>query len=697
MTSNSYLVRRGARYHFRRRLPCSFEVNRPISIALGTSDPVEARCLVRRLAANWDVLLMQLAHKFERGHLTIDEQEALFKKGLKDELARATSHLTAPIGSIDPQISHHKIMAAAYRIVARAPHNAEAICADIVETEIDDSWSDAEVHLLWKTLVLIVRPMSVSRTDALEALQDLNGPLSEGAIREARAQILRGYSEAHLRSRLLNTDTVKASGRGVMALLDDALSAKASIRNSSDQNIGHLKNVEPDPPKAEIQCEPYAYDSIYARPSDLRFSEVIEPVLSALEAQRGWKKDNGQRLAVCERAAWICGDKRLRDWTADDAEFFKETMRRIPRNFKWGKLYVSGPMAEPFDEGVIPPIEAGQERSPRTINRDLSILQNVSRRLAKTHWKLKFGGGLEVDFLEHTTRIEDDPLDPDRMPWTPEHLRTLYSLPLWQGGGGSTARLKLPVSKKVWMDAAYWLPLIATYTGICREEGAGLEVDDFNFACEVPYVVVKPNELRGLKTKSRSRVIPLHPELLDMGLRQYVEAVAAEQAHEEGRCTPIFLELWSDKAKQSATGKKVPSKGGRRFYAIAWRYLADGTHGRLPLPETKDGKKADFHSQRTYNLSVLASPDVAQAILDRHMGHAAKGTGQKKYNRRSLAYGEVRELKERLSIMVREMPNVTSHIPRQAKVNLLHLRKRSRVGSAPGRDAQRHFCQSFIG
>jgi hypothetical protein len=113
----------------------------------------------------------------------------------------------------------------------------------------------------------------------------------------------------------------------------------------------------------------------------------------------------------------------------------------------------------------------------------------------------------------------------------------------------------------------------------------------------------------------------------------------------------------------------------------------------MPLPETRDGKKADFHSQRTYNHSVLAAPHVAEKILAMHMGHAREGTGPRKYDRRALALGEVKELRERLDIMVREMPIVTAHIPRQEKVQLLHIRHRSRVGSAPGRDAQREFCK----
>lgn len=671
----SYLVRRGARYHFRRRLPSDYKCRRPTSIALGTSDPSEARRLARRLAAIWDDLLMQMPPDFARGHLTIDEQEALFRKGLKDELARATANSTAPIGVSNGHADTHKVMEAAYRVVARVPHDAPAIDIEIIEEEIDDSWANDEVLLLMKTLRLFVTPMSVSRTQALDALSELTAPINDGTTREARAQLLRGYAEAHRRASFLVRDEVKATGRGVMALLDDEVVGRVSA--------GPIKTPS-TPPNAE--------ESIYAFPSDLRFSEVMREALAELQEEKGWADDTGQREAVCERAAWICGDKPLRDWTAADARYFAKTVAKFPSKFSWGKLNKSGAMAVPFDEDAIPSNE-GMKRSPRTINRDLSILQNVSKRLAKTHWRLKYGDRLEVDFLEYTIRVEDDPGDPDRMPWTPDHLKTLYSLPLWQGGGGSVERLKPSAQPTVYMDAAYWLPLIATYTGICRQEGAGLEVDDFNFDSEVPYLVVKKNKLRRLKTNARSRVMPLHPELIDLGLRRYVEAVAREQDHQVGICTPIFPELWCKEAKYRGDGKKVPAVGGRRFYALAWRYAADATHGVMPLPETSGGKKADFHSQRTYNLSVLASPTVAQRILDMHMGHSSKGTGQKKYNRRALALGEVKELRERLDAMVREMPNVTSHVPRQMQINLLDLRKRSRVGSAPGRDAQREFCR----
>jgi len=112
----------------------------------------------------------------------------------------------------------------------------------------------------------------------------------------------------------------------------------------------------------------------------------------------------------------------------------------------------------------------------------------------------------------------------------------------------------------------------------------------------------------------------------------------------------------------------------------------------MPLPATSDGKKADFHSQRTYNASVLASPEVSQSIIDKHMGHAQQGTGPRNYIRRALALGEVQELRERLDVMIKQMPIVTDHVPVQDRVDLLPMIDRSRVGSAPGRNAKHKFC-----
>lgn len=692
MRKQTYLIRKGARYHFRRRCESKLS-NRPISISLGTADPGEARRLASRLAVIWDEITMHMQSNFQRGTLTIEERETIYKNALKEELGHATAHKDSPIGSSLTPPSLHRIMAAAYRIVRQVPHDAKGIDAEVIESVIGDNWSDTDFMQLIKTLEIMVTPMSVSLSDAKDALDELGISHNEAILDDARSQKLRGYAEAHDRAALLDHPVIKTSGRGVMALLDD------NIISSALQQVNEAKDSELSEHSSQMENNPET-SSVFLRPSNQRFSDIINPTLTALFIKNKWKPDKNQRKGIAERFAWITGDKILTEYVESDIQDYVDAMNLIPTNFKFGHLGTSGAMKIPFDPGIIPPITAEAMRNGRTINRDLSVLQKISEHLAKSHWRSKYGKTLEMDFLDASVRIEVDPSNPDRMPWTPKHLKTMFSLPLWQGSGGTNERMRKCSRPVIYQDAAYWGPLIGTYTGLAREEVCGLEVEDFEFGCDIPYLIVQSNMTRsqdgitpgGLKRLARQRVMPLHPELLRLGLGDYVQSIRNQKTGDSSVSTSIFPELYDKKAKLHGDGKVAPSFGGKRFYALAWRYIADSTHAILPLPETRSGKQADFHSLRTYNQSVLASPDVSQTIIDRHMGHALQGTGPRNYNRRALALGEIIELKERLKIMTDEMPNVTRHVQKASKVTMLHLRNRSRVGSAVGRDAQRRFC-----
>lgn len=297
-----------------------------------------------------------------------------------------------------------------------------------------------------------------------------------------------------------------------------------------------------------------------------------------------------------------------------------------------------------------------------------------------------------MNFQDARKRIESDDSDPKRMPLTEVNLLALYGLPLWQGGGGCNARVKPARTPTIYQDAAYWVPLLGTYAGMSREEACGLELADVEMAAATPYVLIQANMTKskdgvtpaGLKRSSRRRALPLHPELLRLGFARYVAAIT-----EEG-WDQLFPELYGE-LDQDATYVRWKKPGGPKFYGTAWRYMIDAAHAIEPLPQTSAGKHADFHSQRTYHYSAMAGEGVSAALLARHLGHSGRTTGDKSYNRRALALGEEKELAERLTVLIRELPNVTEHIPEPTRVNLLHLNKRSRVGSAAGRNAADRF------
>lgn len=689
MRQSSYLVRRGARYHFRRRLPSVYKCSQPISIALGTALPAEARRLGRRLAAKWDDLLMLMEPDVERGHLTIAEQQALFRAGLEEELALASAHLTAPIAVSRADDHNHKIMAAAYRIVARVPHDAAAIPRSVIDCELGENWTDNDKALLMQVLQLFVTPMSVSRTATADKLKVLGTPVNDRTCREGRSHLLRGYAEAHLR-----VEEARAMGVDL---------TRIELHRLLEENwCGAIQTVATPPARSNhseaSRSAPYAareYESgnlFFAKITSVRFSEQLDELLDTLFEDYGWQPDNGKTRHMLEVFAWLTGDKPMSDYEPADVDEYVRRLGRIPKGFNWGRLHASGAMAKPFDPAAYPVLPVSERRSDRTINSHLTKLQSASHILKKTHWLHRQGFGLVMNFQDARKRIETDDSDPKRMPLTEINLVALYGLPLWQGGGGCNARVKPASKPTIYQDAAYWVPLLGTYAGMSREEACGLELSDVEIAAATPYVLVQANMTKskdgvtpaGLKRSSRRRALPLHPELLRLGFAEYVAAIAAEGWDK------LFPEIYGELDKDASYARwKKP--GGPKFYATAWRYMIDAAHAIEPLPQTSGGKHADFHSQRTFHYSAMAGEGVSAALLARHVGHSGRTTGDKNYNRRALALGEEKELAERLAVLVRELPNVTSHVPEPTRVNLLHLNKRSRVGSAPGRNAADRF------
>lgn len=662
-------------------------------VALRTADPVDARNLARRLAARWDKVTLAMEEAFDRGILTLSEQQSLMRKALEDELADATRAKRGSLNADVASAAQRKVLIAAYRIVGAMPHDAGTVARAQMDEVIDDSWTAEERALLETTLRLFVTPNMINQTEVDGALAALGTPVNESTRAEARWMMFRGRIEAQERAALVEHPLFADSAVPGVELLDDA---KVELARRVAPAPALHEVSKPDSGVASRQCPPTPEHWLFAKASAVRFSEQIDELEKRMFRVNEWQPDNGRTRQMLEAFAWLTGDKIMSDYEPSDIETYVSRLSCIRKDFAWGKLHEKGEMAVPYDPEKFPEeltdIPPGQQRSSRTVNSHISKLQAASRVLSKTYWLPKAGAGNVMMFDEARRLVVIE--HAVRMPWTPEHLRTMYSLPLWQGGGGQHARVKFAGRSTVYQDAAYWAPLIATYTGMSREEICGLECLDFDFASEIPFLLVQKNMTKskdgktpaGLKRLSRHRVMPLHPELIELGLQAYVRNIEAE-GHKM-----IFPELYLPDAKYGGGGEKVPAFGGRRFYAIGWRFIMDATHAKHPLPETTGGKKADFQSQRTFNMSVLAAPGVSETLIADHMGHARKGTGPRNYDRRALTLGQKRELSERLEVLVRETPVVTDHVPRQSVVSLLPLNQRSRVGSAEGRNAAERFC-----
>ena len=94
-------------------------------------------------------------------------------------------------------------------------------------------------------------------------------------------------------------------------------------------------------------------------------------------------------------------------------------------------------------------------------------------------------------------------------------------------------------------EAAFWLPLIDTFCGAREEDVGCLTVADFREFDGVHYVELGDRKRSGGSTsRSTYRKVPIHEELLNIGILEYVEIVARRAGTRKG--VPLFPDLKPD-------------------------------------------------------------------------------------------------------------------------------------------------------
>jgi integrase len=96
----------------------------------------------------------------------------------------------------------------------------------------------------------------------------------------------------------------------------------------------------------------------------------------------------------------------------------------------------------------------------------------------------------------------------------------------------------------------FWLPMLGLYTGARLEELAGLHLSAFTTVDEISAMVLSDDETTdGGKNEHALRQVPIHQELINAGLLQYVEQLRAE-GHER-----LFPDI--GKAARDGFGKRA--------------------------------------------------------------------------------------------------------------------------------------------
>jgi integrase len=196
-------------------------------------------------------------------------------------------------------------------------------------------------------------------------------------------------------------------------------------------------------------------------------------------------------------------------------------------------------------------------------------------------------------------RLEE--AEPDREPWRTEDLVKLFASPVYakgvrpKAGGG---------------EAAFWLPVMGMFTGARLGELAPLRLSDIaeDAGSGVTFISIVEDveDGKSLKTASSRRMVPVHPELVRLGLLDFI----AKEAGKRGKDAALFPLL------------KPGANGGAGETWSKWfgRYIrANGITSRTSV----------FHSFRHGFKDALRAAKVSEDINDALTGHSGGGVGRR--------------------------------------------------------------------
>lgn len=259
--------------------------------------------------------------------------------------------------------------------------------------------------------------------------------------------------------------------------------------------------------------------------------------------------------------------------------------------------------------------------NPATTNRHWGFLRQL------TNW---FSGHQPLAKLDYGAFIVNDGRNQRslREGYTKQQGVEIFSLAPWTGSKSYARRMQ--PGDLVVHDAWYFVPLIAWYSGMRRDEICGMELVDIETSGGVWLFNIRDNDTRRIKTISSERKLPFAQELVRLGLPDYVEAMRVTGE------TLLFPEMVAESGKGTM---------GDAFYKKVWTKIA----AARPFLGSGQG----LHAFRHTAIDSLKAAKISEAVAADFAGHAIEGETGGRYSK-----AHIHLLQE----AVDAIPEVTGHL-----------------------------------
>ncbi len=344
----------------------------------------------------------------------------------------------------------------------------------------------------------------------------------------------------------------------------------------------YLSNPTPDwlTPPVTFEVEP-VIDNKLRYPLSKLISEYQKE-----SQQKGHSQKTQNKYAQClALAISYFGDVLVDTITPEQGRHFRECLKTFPLGIKTKEM-----LAQPLSE-IIKKHPRTQIISVETAN---SHLQKVSQFF---DWMVSLG------YLTHNP-IPQEPLPAprvnhkdDRAVITNEEAIRVFQHPLFTMHQGVK-------TKKIQQPYHFWLPLLCLFTGMRPGEACQLFTSDIEKVNDIWCIRVDSRyEKQRLKTPNAKRYIPIHQQLIDLGLLVFVNDKAGTHC-ENTRLFPEIMLIQDSFA----------TKPGEWFN----RNLRD----RQSLPE-----HVTLYSFRHYFRDKLLALHPSDEYLNKIMGHQTSSYG----------------------------------------------------------------------
>lgn len=220
-----------------------------------------------------------------------------------------------------------------------------------------------------------------------------------------------------------------------------------------------------------------------------------------------------------DRFLAIIGDKPIDQYTKADGRKFRDIVSSLPKNMEKYKD-LKGLSLE-----SIPKKAKALGLEPMSRSNVNKYIIGVSALWRWIHKNYDEEPSNPLNGMEY--KIKANPRK-ERDPFTSEELTTIFKAPVFTGSK-SYKSWSRPGEYVMDDSYRYWIPLIGLFTGMRLGEICQMSVEDVCEEDGIHYFDIhKRREGMSLKTPHSERQIPVHPELVRLGFKEYVQKLESE-------------------------------------------------------------------------------------------------------------------------------------------------------------------------